>query len=427
MKAGYAMNCNYSCYDSMPVGVAVLLLDKKLTILYANMTFYSLLGCSEEYFGSVFGWQFAPAADEECRTELFELMHRAAASRSSCSSVVKVNLGSGEKHLYLTFCLNSLGSGGEGISMLCFAQDAQSWAELSRTLELERSRRDTVAELSGQILFDYDIRRDEISMFGAWAERIGAVLSAEDFVSRLCAIGFLHRDDGQKLGDFLSGCENYSQPKTVSARFMFDGSAYAGGVVHGKYICGVTGEPEHLIAAIYRTPSDYSMMSLPLGDGISLDPLTGILSRDSIEHMVSECIATRPGERHALILIELDRYKQLNESRGHIFGDMILKDICSIIASKLGEYDLFGRYTGAVLCILCRNISSEGYARELADTINQSIRSAFSERKTGFVLSCNIGVAFYDDSGDSSASMFRRADIDMYKSKNKLKSKIKFI
>ena len=152
------------------------------------------------------------------------------------------------------------------------------------------------------------------------------------------------------------------------------------------------------------------------------DLLTGIPNRGQIEHLLEQ--ETERARRYnllvSLIAFDLDNFKRLNDTFGHDTGDVVLVEIVRLVESHLRSSDRFGRWSGDEFTIVIPETSLES-AQRLADRL----RTAIENHSLGqaWQLSASFGVAGYR-LGDSRTSLFKRADVALYRAKERGKNRV---
>jgi diguanylate cyclase (GGDEF)-like protein/PAS domain S-box-containing protein len=149
------------------------------------------------------------------------------------------------------------------------------------------------------------------------------------------------------------------------------------------------------------------------------DPLTGLANRrnlfTSLDHAIVRARAN--GERLALLLIDLDRFKELNDTLGHHVGDELLRDIRPRLLGADCEVDLLARLGGDEFAVLLPASGSCSHAAEAAGRIRAAIERPFLYEGMTLLLEASVGIAIYPDHADDAESLVRRADIAMYSAK----------
>lgn len=146
------------------------------------------------------------------------------------------------------------------------------------------------------------------------------------------------------------------------------------------------------------------------------DALTNIPNRRAIEALLEQEVqrASRYDVPLSLIVFDLDHFKQLNDSFGHDVGDEVLIEVARMVESCLRGSDRFGRWGGEEFTVLTTE-TSFAPAYQLADRIRQTIEDHEFEQE--YRLSASFGVATHSP-GDSAATLFKRADIALYRAKS---------
>jgi diguanylate cyclase (GGDEF)-like protein len=148
----------------------------------------------------------------------------------------------------------------------------------------------------------------------------------------------------------------------------------------------------------------------------SHDPLTGLHNRHSFEASANLELArqTRYGGIFSLVVIDLDEFKALNDSRGHHQGDEALKLLACVLQQQLRRTDLIARLGGDEFAVLLPNTGApecESLCRQLTDRIGQRMRDA------GFPVTASIGGASFGKPPESIAAALIAADAAMYRAK----------
>jgi len=158
------------------------------------------------------------------------------------------------------------------------------------------------------------------------------------------------------------------------------------------------------------------------------DELTGLASRAHFYVFLEDLIKTsqRHNRRFSLLYIDLDNFKDVNDSLGHDVGDLLLKEIACRLKNLDCEVDLVSRLSGDEFCILIDDMTDEYDAAHVAqyclDAIGQSI--VLCSRK--LTPACSIGIAHFPDDGRDPPSLLKAADTSLYAAKEHGKNRYAF-
>jgi len=150
------------------------------------------------------------------------------------------------------------------------------------------------------------------------------------------------------------------------------------------------------------------------------DTLTGLPNRIALRNQVDEKIeqASQFGFRMALLLIDLDRFKEINDALGHHYGDVLLKKIAPRIKPLLTQYRAFlARLGGDEFAVLMPSLQNSQEAETLANDIMQQLREPFDLGQLNVEIAGSVGISFYPEHGKDTSTLLRCADVAMYKAK----------
>lgn len=156
------------------------------------------------------------------------------------------------------------------------------------------------------------------------------------------------------------------------------------------------------------------------------DPLTQLYNKMTTRSLIEECFEKNSSAQHALIIIDIDNFKTINDTRGHTVGDQILLAFANELSRNFRESDILGRAGGDEFVVLIKNIQSIAL---VCDKLQQ-LTSAFKKYgiDNGFPgrLSTSIGVAIFGKDGSNYDELFKRADAALYEAKRNGKDQYKF-
>jgi len=164
------------------------------------------------------------------------------------------------------------------------------------------------------------------------------------------------------------------------------------------------------------------------------DPLTGLSNRSNFSQRIDEMIAQADRSRHrfAVVMIDLDGFKEMNDTHGHQFGDAVLRITADRIQHCARKSDTVARLGGDEF-ILIQNFGEDPTEEEraaalasLADRLIASVNEIISEDGVDAQISASVGVALFPDDGETSETLMRNADLAMYQAKKDGRGRYKF-
>lgn len=153
----------------------------------------------------------------------------------------------------------------------------------------------------------------------------------------------------------------------------------------------------------------------------SHDSLTGLPNRgvfiDLLNHAIA-CRKRKPEFQFAVLFLDLDRFKVVNDSLGHHAGDILLKQVASELKNIVRDKDTVARLGGDEFVILIEDIDSKEETYEIAKRITELLTEPFTIENQSVFIGTSIGVLFSDDRYDKADIMLRDADTAMYHAKD---------
>jgi diguanylate cyclase (GGDEF)-like protein len=145
------------------------------------------------------------------------------------------------------------------------------------------------------------------------------------------------------------------------------------------------------------------------------DALTGLPNR-TLLHRNAERALRADGES-AMLLIDLDRFKEVNDTLGHDHGDLLLVEVAARLRRAVRRGDTLARLGGDEFAVLLDGLPHRGAAVELAARLQDALRSPFALRGVSIELEASVGVALYPSHGTTVGTLLQRADVAMYEAK----------
>jgi diguanylate cyclase (GGDEF)-like protein len=148
-----------------------------------------------------------------------------------------------------------------------------------------------------------------------------------------------------------------------------------------------------------------------------IDPLTGMLNRKALGARARELAeqSAVTGEPVGMVVGDIDRFKDVNDTHGHAIGDVVLKEVAYLLRKQLRAFDLAYRLGGEEFLILVPG-ADVGSARELAERLREAVADAQLVERTAVTMSFGVAASAVDERFDYS-SVFARADAALYDAK----------
>jgi len=149
------------------------------------------------------------------------------------------------------------------------------------------------------------------------------------------------------------------------------------------------------------------------------DALTGLPNRLLLHERLSQATAQakRSGRRVGVLFIDLDRFKNVNDTLGHRIGDELLKAVSSALAAALRETDLLARLGGDEFMVIVEDFDDSTMLGNVAQKLLDAVSQPFRIEEHELYVTSSIGISIYPDDSDDPDELLKHADVAMYRSK----------
>ncbi len=154
-------------------------------------------------------------------------------------------------------------------------------------------------------------------------------------------------------------------------------------------------------------------------DELQLDELTQVYNKKTITTFAQKKFSTHQISRFALVIIDLDHFKPVNDRYGHMVGDKVLARAATVIKKVVGESGVVGRFGGDEFMLILNSVENDFMLRGILRAILVQVRHEFKGEFEGLELSCSAGAATYPTTGTTYDELFSKADFCLYRAKDK--------
>ncbi len=330
----------------------------------------------------------------------------------------RINKKGGEKAWALISTRKPRNVSKEDLIFICNITDITDLKNLQMQIQEEKERYELVEEISDNIIFNYDVVADvfecSVKNLGGLGRRTHIENAIENFT-----YGDIidHRDVAgiiQALSNALSG----KKINVLEARIINDRGDGVWHRIKFAVIYDDKGNATKFVGTITDIDKEKKEKHRLISQA-ETDQLTGFLNKISTSMKISEVLKNHPKESSALLFLDIDDFKKLNDTYGHHVGDDFLRQFSTKLSIRFGANDTLGRIGGEEFVVFIRG--KEKTPEELRETaertaegilkICRSIRLEGLEDKE---LSCSVGIALYPECAASYTELYEKADKAMY-------------
>jgi diguanylate cyclase len=158
------------------------------------------------------------------------------------------------------------------------------------------------------------------------------------------------------------------------------------------------------------------------------DYLTGLPNRVMLQDRITQAIslASRDNRGVAIMFIDLDRFKYVNDSLGHLVGDKLLKEVSLRLKNGIRSTDSVSRQGGDEFIVMLSQIESVDHVAFIADKLLQEVAKPYDISEDEICITMSIGISLYPEDGDDASTLTKHADTAMYHAKENGRNNVQF-
>ncbi|MFI3231659.1 MAG: diguanylate cyclase, partial [bacterium] len=400
--------------EFIPNGVMVMSIEPELSVAYANEEQYKILEIdkTKEEFNNLLKYSIYEEDRDWVMSEIYDnLYHNKNVDvefrmKGKRNSIKWVRLygrartsSNGERLFYSTL------------------KDLSDRREINDKLHLERVLFHKITEISDELIFRLDLRTNIIHFMGKGAGMFDDT-SMENFPQCFLDAEMIFEEDIHLFLEFVESMKDGTH-KYIEMRYRANNAEEMEWQWHKPiytFVKDSEGEPLLVIGKLVNI-NDQKILQ----EQAKRDLLTGFYNKISTEIEINELIssnkASKSNNEHAMFIIDLDHFKEINDNLGHHFGDFVLKEVATDIKDCFRKDDIFGRIGGDEFIVVMKNCNDIDIALEKAGQLCNVLQKPYHSETSNHAISASIGVALCPEDGTTFESLYKKADKALYYSK----------
>ena len=294
-------------------------------------------------------------------------------------------------------------------------QSKRAADELRRKLD----RYEIILSQTENVLFEWDMVEDSFSVSETWETIFGIPPFPTGVREVLMTSAFFHPDDLPLFFDRVSSLENGSPYEMIELRISTAKGRYLWCRIRSSAIRDENGKLIKIVGVIINIDAE-KQAEQALQDQAERDPLTKLLNKNAGRKQAEEYfIQFGENVACALLIIDLDHFKEVNDQYGHLFGDAVLTRVAKLIKKHFRNQDIISRIGGDEFMVLMRGVSDRALIEKRCQQLLTIFRNTFQKQQFKLPLSCSVGVAMAPEHGITYYDLYERADQALYEVKEK--------
>ena len=305
-----------------------------------------------------------------------------------------------------------------GVEHFCASlTDAAEQENISEQLKLDFEQSIIVLQHSDDIFFEIDLKKNKFYCSDKINKRFGYEPIKNNFTVDILKRSHIHPDDLVKIKDVIHILDSDETYIELELRICDSDGKYSWHKVRGTIVRGYDGKALKILGAIIDVDKGMQA-SFELKNKAERDSLTGLynkeVSRSKIEAYLTD---SESDALSALLMIDLDNFKNINDTYGHLFGDTVLTHTAAELRKYFRSDDIIGRVGGDEFLVFVKNITSTELIESRCKVLIEAIQNLFGVAYSDIGLSCSIGVALAPKHGKTFTNLYDKADQALYQAK----------
>ena len=406
---------------NVPCGVLRCRDDESLTMDFVSEGFCALTGYRREELGERFRDRYLLMVEEEDRPLLMRRTPEGL-RRSRETGVTYRLLCKDGRVLWIFDRARRIADYSGRIFLYCVLMDVTANKKAEEELAASEERYRLILEHVTDPICDLNFQSGSIYFSPAFVKKFGSAFCAQygqsgavDRIFSECPL--VLEADRRKFRDGMQRLMKGARVPDWECRMRREDGKYIWCSVHPTVFRDGQGAPSRAIVLI----SDIDRQkreTLVLRQKAEHDLLTGLYNRMTAMSLIDDALAkSEPGERHALFVVDIDNFKEVNDHLGHLAGDRMIVQTASLLRGQFREGDIVGRVGGDEFVIFLRDVNSQAVLRKAERILRICSKLTAGEEGT-IPVSGSLGVALAPLDGRTYEDLFRRADNALYAAKN---------
>lgn len=278
-----------------------------------------------------------------------------------------------------------------------------------------------VMSYTDDVIFEWDARTDQIHLSENGHKKFSYFPGGENTLKNILHSAYVHPEDKKSLQRMILDIRHGILHKEIQIRIVDEKECYCWYKIRLVAKTDGAGRIAKVVGMLNNIDEQQRALQ-DLKDKADRDGLTSLLNKGAAIREIQEYLRRKPGnEIAAMLVIDVDDFKQVNDKCGHLFGDSILSNVSKELKSYFRKEDVVARFGGDEFLIFMKNVRNRLNVEKRADEILKAFHSMGNENEQ-LGISCSIGVSFCPDDGTTYDELFRKSDFALYHAKSKSKN-----
>lgn len=405
-----------SLIDNIPSAVLRFSYDmqkKDAHLMYISDRGYEMMGVSREEYEKRYFQKDALLIFKENRKDILAALDRMIQTGQELNEEYRIPREDGTD-VWLSMRSSVVSKEGDAYVIQSIASDITEQKENLNRIWQEQEKLNAIAEISADLIFEYDIRNDWMHYSNNRVNMIGQEMICENYSENIITSGLIYPDDLPIIQEFCRALKEGRPEIKLELRKKYTDGIFHWSNIHAKTLYNPDGKPVRVVGTTSNI-DERKLEEENLKKRSERDSLTELYNHMTIKTLVDERLRGETQEAWLLVM-DVDNFKQVNDSQGHLYGDVVL---CSFADELVHVFESpwIGRIGGDEFCVLTVGETKESICKKM-ELLNQRICNMCSSEGNEISISSSIGAARYQPEQYEFDLLFKQADSALYYVKN---------
>ncbi len=284
---------------------------------------------------------------------------------------------------------------------------------LQEELELEKEKKEIISSLYNDWIYEYNVRDKKVTTISGNSAYCRG-FSGEGNGQKYILLEDLHPEDRTAFVECCRGMQKGDEASYMEARILVDGE-YRWISLTTRVLCNRAGETVSVIGKI----SDINAKKkeeLRLQAQAMQDSMTGLLNRAAFQEQsekLLELASKMEGKTPAMLIVDIDKFKQINDHYGHLYGDTVIVSMADALRNVFGDEAAIGRFGGDEFTVFLLHAEKEQLEEKILQ-LRDAYAKDIAEAEDGHKVTCSVGASRYGVDGTTVDEMLKSADSALY-------------
>lgn len=400
--------------EYLPGSAVRCLDDGELTFLEFNQGFLDMLGYTPQTLKDCFANCFAALIHPDDRAMALKKLREPAEAefRLACAENTKWVLAQVRR-------LNQ----GAGSELLCLLLDITRHRSNVEELRSGMERFRAIIDSTSDIVFEWNIERDTITYSENWESKFGYPPLSDNVTASVPKSVHLHPEDAPKLAALIETIREGAPYAVAECRILGPGGRFLWCRIRAACQFNEQGTASRAVGIITDISEERHVIDV-LRHRAERDALTGLYNKMEFQALVEAYLVSKPeDELCAMLMVDIDNFKEVNDTKGHLYGDALLSELAAQMKRDVRSGDIIGRIGGDEFAVFLKGLPSADIPARKAARLLKSFHNLPVAIGCGLHITSSIGIALSPDHAADFHRLYQCADTALYQAKSEGKDR----